>query len=67
MTQHSTSRRSLLTAALAAPAVAVAGPLLSATPAAAAPVDGCQTIVDWTAITLDAAVTNEPALRRRPA
>ncbi|MFH9726435.1 hypothetical protein ACH4M4_26240 [Streptomyces sp. NPDC017254] len=58
MTQHTTSRRSLLTAALAAPAVAVAGPLLTATPAAAAG-DGCQTVVDWTAITLDAAVTNE--------
>lgn len=60
MTQHTTSRRSLLTAALAAPAVAVGAPLLAATPAAAAdPVDGCQVVVDWTAITLDAAVANE--------
>ncbi|MFF1506784.1 hypothetical protein [Streptomyces sp. NPDC058326] len=58
MSQHTTSRRSLLTAALAAPAVAVAAPLLTATPAAAVdPVDGCQTVVDWTAITLDPAVT----------
>ncbi|MCB8901979.1 MULTISPECIES: hypothetical protein [unclassified Streptomyces] len=61
MTQPTTSRRSLLAAALAAPAVAVAGPLLTATPAAAAdPVDGCQIVVDWTAITVDPAVVNEP-------
>ncbi|MYS08813.1 hypothetical protein GTW71_20735 [Streptomyces sp. SID6041] len=61
MTPHRTSRRSLLTAALAAPAAVVAGPVLTATPAAAAdPVDGCQTVVDWTPLTVDAAVTNEP-------
>ncbi|MFE2561631.1 hypothetical protein ACFXGT_37610 [Streptomyces sp. NPDC059352] len=60
MTQHTTSRRSLLAAALAAPAVAVGAPLLSATPAAAAdPVDGCQIVVDWTAIVLEATVENE--------
>ncbi|MER5308632.1 hypothetical protein ABT034_12680 [Streptomyces sp. NPDC002773] len=58
MTQHTTSRRSLLAAALAAPAVAVGAPLLTATPAAANPVDGCQTVVDWTAIILDPAVEN---------
>ncbi|MFE9134824.1 hypothetical protein [Streptomyces sp. NPDC007355] len=59
MNQPTTSRRSLLTAALAAPAVAVGAPLLTATPAAAVdPVDGCQTVVDWTAITVDPAVTN---------
>ncbi|QES11711.1 hypothetical protein DEJ45_04320 [Streptomyces venezuelae] len=60
MTQHTTSRRSLLTAALAAPAAVATAPLLTATPAAAAdPVDGCQVVVPWTAIALDPAVTNQ--------
>ncbi|MFI6416702.1 hypothetical protein ACIBG6_04595 [Streptomyces sp. NPDC050842] len=60
MTQPTTSRRSLLAAALAAPAVAVGAPLLAATPAAAAdPVDGCQVVVDWTAIALESTVENE--------
>ncbi|WP_426366832.1 hypothetical protein [Streptomyces sp. E-08] len=61
MTQHTTSRRSLLTAALAAPAVAVGAPLLSAAPAAAVdPADGCQVVVDWKPITLEAGVQNDP-------
>ncbi|MFD8013682.1 hypothetical protein [Streptomyces sp. NPDC058955] len=62
MTQQSsapsTSRRSLLAAALATPVAAVAVPLATAAPAAAVdPVDGCQTVVDWTAITPAAGVT----------
>ncbi|MFE5597234.1 hypothetical protein [Streptomyces sp. NPDC056549] len=61
MTQHTTSRRSLLTAALAAPAVAVGAPLLTAAPAAAVdPTDGCQVVVDWKPITLEAGVQNDP-------
>ncbi|MFJ7957656.1 hypothetical protein ACIQ62_15360 [Streptomyces sp. NPDC096319] len=59
MTPHTTSRRSLLTAALAAPAVAVGAPLLSAAPAAADPADGCQVVVDWKPITLEAGVQND--------
>ncbi|MEU3610151.1 hypothetical protein AB0E83_32655 [Streptomyces sp. NPDC035033] len=62
MTQQSsspsTSRRSLLTAALAAPVAAVGVPLATAAPAAAVdPVDGCQTVVDWTDIVPAAGVT----------
>ncbi|MFB6829727.1 hypothetical protein [Streptomyces hydrogenans] len=57
----STSRRSLLTAALAAPAAAVGVPLATAAPAAAAPVDGCQTVVDWTAVTPAAGITPDAA------
>ncbi|MFE3070774.1 hypothetical protein [Streptomyces sp. NPDC059247] len=54
-----TSRRSLLTAALAAPVAAVGVPLAAAAPAAAAdPRTGCQTVVDWTDIVTD--VTAEP-------
>ncbi|WP_282692483.1 hypothetical protein [Streptomyces sp. CC208A] len=54
----STSRRSLLTAALAAPVAAVGVPLVTAAPAAAAdPADGCQTVVDWTDIIPAAGVT----------
>ncbi|WP_017238092.1 hypothetical protein [Streptomyces sp. SS] len=62
MTQHSTSRRALLTAALAAPAVAVGAPLLTAAPAAAVdPVGGCQILVDWKPITLyEGVVENDP-------
>ncbi|MFF0561084.1 hypothetical protein ACH4ZU_31770 [Streptomyces sp. NPDC020472] len=61
MTQRTTSRRSLLAAALAAPTVAVGAPLLAAAPAAAVdPVDGCQTVVDWTPITLATGVQNDP-------
>ncbi|MFB6634276.1 hypothetical protein ACFCWY_30725 [Streptomyces sp. NPDC056362] len=60
MTPHTTSRRSLLTAALAAPAVAVGAPLLSAAPAAAESSDGCQVVVDWKPITLEAGVRNDP-------
>ncbi|GGT80675.1 MULTISPECIES: hypothetical protein [Streptomyces] len=57
-----TSRRSLLGAALAAPAVAVGAPLLSATPAAAVDVvEGCQVVVDWTPITPAPGVTPEAA------
>ncbi|WP_314622907.1 hypothetical protein [Streptomyces stackebrandtii] len=60
MAQHQTSRRSLLAAALAAPVAAVGVPLVTATPAAAAePTDGCQTVVPWTDVTLDASVTAE--------
>ncbi|MER7624527.1 hypothetical protein [Streptomyces sp. NPDC126503] len=54
-----TSRRSLLTAALAAPAVAVGAPLLSAAPAAAETAEGCQVVVDWTPIVLEPTVTNQ--------
>ncbi|MGW6560255.1 hypothetical protein [Streptomyces hydrogenans] len=54
----STSRRSLLTAA---PAAAVGVPLATAAPAAAAPVDGCQTVVDWTAVTPAAGITPDAA------
>lgn len=54
MSQPTTSRRSLLTAALAAPAVAVAAPLAVAAPAAAVEaVDGCQVVVDWTDVALE--------------
>ncbi|MFI1979203.1 hypothetical protein [Streptomyces wedmorensis] len=61
MTQRTTSRRSLLAAALAAPTVAVGAPLLTATPAAAVdPTDGCQTVVDWTPIALEPDVQNDP-------
>ncbi|MEX0168478.1 hypothetical protein [Streptomyces sp. LMG1-1-1.1] len=61
MTQHTTSRRSLLAAALTTPAVAVAAPLLSATPAAAVdPAEGCQIVVDWKPITLKTGVQNDP-------
>ncbi|MFB7586798.1 hypothetical protein [Streptomyces sp. NPDC056169] len=60
MAQHTTSRRSLLTAALAAPVAAVGVPLVTAVPAAAAePTDGCQTVVPWTDVTPDASVTPE--------
>ncbi|WP_024757409.1 hypothetical protein [Streptomyces exfoliatus] len=60
MAQYQTSRRSLLTAALAAPVAAVGVPLVTAAPAAAAePTDGCQTVVAWTDITLDPSVTPE--------
>ncbi|MFF7814465.1 hypothetical protein ACF1E9_06915 [Streptomyces roseolus] len=57
----STSRRSLLTAALAAPVAAVAVPLATAAPAAAEGLDGCQTVVDWTAITPAAGITPDAA------
>ncbi|MGW4745457.1 hypothetical protein ACWEPR_11750 [Streptomyces sp. NPDC004290] len=61
MTEPTTSRRALLTAALAAPAVAVGAPLLAAAPAAAAdPAEGCQTLVDWTPITLSGAMETDP-------
>ncbi|MCX5393860.1 hypothetical protein [Streptomyces sp. NBC_00094] len=61
MTQRTTSRRSLLAAALAAPTVAVGAPLLTATPAAAVdPADGCQIVVDWTPIALEPDVHNDP-------
>ncbi|MFJ8668914.1 hypothetical protein [Streptomyces sp. NPDC093600] len=57
-----TSRRSLLGAALAAPAVAAGAPLLSATPAAAVDaVEGCQVVVDWTPITPAPGVTPQAA------
>ncbi|MFB6836233.1 hypothetical protein [Streptomyces sp. NPDC056361] len=60
MTEHTTSRRALLTAALAAPAVAVGAPLLTAAPAAAVdPADGCQILVDWKPITLETVVKND--------
>ncbi|GGT93679.1 hypothetical protein [Streptomyces lateritius] len=64
MTQHSTSRRSLLTAALAVPVAAVGVPLVTAAPAGAVdPVDGCQTVVPWTAIVPipDSGVTPDPS------
>ncbi|MFE9045436.1 hypothetical protein ACFY9F_12675 [Streptomyces sp. NPDC012421] len=61
MSQQPTSRRSLLAAALATPVAAVAVPLATAAPAAAAPVDGCQTVVDWTAVTPAAGITPDAA------
>ncbi|MFJ9434769.1 hypothetical protein ACIRQY_34680 [Streptomyces sp. NPDC101490] len=59
-----TSRRSLLAAALAAPVAAVGVPLAAATPAVAAatatdPLTGCQTVTDWTNIALAAGITAE--------
>ncbi|GGY51865.1 hypothetical protein [Streptomyces omiyaensis] len=55
-----TSRRSLLAAALAAPVAAVGVPLATAAPAAAAdPLTGCQTVQDWTPVALEPPVTFE--------
>ncbi|MFI1172396.1 hypothetical protein [Streptomyces melanogenes] len=56
MPSRTTSRRSLLATALAVPTAAVGVPLLTASPAAAAPT-GVQVVVDWTAITLAAGVS----------
>ncbi|MFI6421307.1 hypothetical protein ACIBG6_28345 [Streptomyces sp. NPDC050842] len=55
-----TSRRSLLAAALAAPVAAVGVPLATAAPAAAAdPLTGCQTVVGWTDIVPAPGITAE--------
>ncbi|MFJ2785635.1 MULTISPECIES: hypothetical protein [unclassified Streptomyces] len=57
-----TSRRSLLAAALATPVAAVGVPLATATPAVAAaadPLTGCQTVVGWTNIALATDITAE--------
>ncbi|MEV4949375.1 hypothetical protein [Streptomyces sp. NPDC053755] len=66
MNRPTTSRRSLLGAVLAAPAVAVGTPLLSASPAAAADVpEGCQLLVDWTDLTLAPGVVAEAPAQAR--
>ena len=56
MTTRTTSRRSLLAAAVAAPVGAVGASLLTSTPAAAA-TSGAHAVVDWTDIALAAGVT----------
>ncbi|MGW7431505.1 hypothetical protein ACWGIN_18415 [Streptomyces sp. NPDC054861] len=62
MNRPTPSRRSLLGAALAAPAAAVAAPLLTAAPAAAVDgSDGCRLLVDWTAIVPAPGVVPEAA------
>ncbi|MFD5764862.1 hypothetical protein ACFWIN_03435 [Streptomyces sp. NPDC127049] len=60
MTQQSTSRRSLLAAALATPVAVAAAPLATASPAAAASAEGCQIIVPWTAVTPTGVITTHP-------
>ncbi|MBW5254210.1 hypothetical protein P8A21_26265 [Streptomyces poriferorum] len=66
MSQSRTSRRALLTAAVAVPAAAVSAPMIAA-PAAAADVPGGISVVqDWQPIVLAAAVTaatDAPAAR----
>ncbi|MER7729095.1 hypothetical protein [Streptomyces sp. NPDC096323] len=66
MPRTSTSRRALLTAAVAVPAAAIGAPLL-ATPASAADVPGGISVVqDWQPLTLAAGVTaavDVPAVR----
>ncbi|MGW5849023.1 hypothetical protein ACWFQ8_13915 [Streptomyces sp. NPDC055254] len=57
MTTRTTSRRSLLAAAVAAPAGAVGASLLTSTPAAASTPSGAHAVVDWADIALAAGVT----------
>ncbi|WP_369373587.1 hypothetical protein [Streptomyces sp. cg36] len=64
MSPRSTSRRSLLATALAVPTAAVGAPLLSATPAAAAPA-GVVTVVDWSDVALAAGITAQAPVQAR--